>query len=161
MLVTRVQPVSTSRSRCVRRVGDRFPTEGREEAEQALATARELGDPALAMRALTSCGALVNAYDREVAGPFFAEATELARELGDSRSLAQIIALDWMTGRVFLVNNWDDGRGVYFDDPNGHRLEIITRSYGAGVPKLATRTPWWLPRSAKATATAATTSTDE
>jgi DNA-binding CsgD family transcriptional regulator len=52
------------------------------------------------MRALTSCGALVNAYDLEVAGPFFAEATELARELGDSRSLAQIIALDWMTGRV-------------------------------------------------------------
>ena len=75
-------------------------TEGREEAEQALATARELGDPALVMRALTSCGALVNAYDLEVAGPFFAEATELARQLGDSRSLAQIIALDWMTGRV-------------------------------------------------------------
>ena len=43
-------------------------TEGREEAEQALAAARELGDPALVMRALTSCGALVNAYDREVAG---------------------------------------------------------------------------------------------
>ena len=36
----------------------------------------------------------------EVAGPLFAEATELARELGDFRSLAQIIALDWMTGRV-------------------------------------------------------------
>ncbi|MDQ1435357.1 MAG: hypothetical protein QOF59_2173 [Actinomycetota bacterium] len=75
-------------------------TEGRDEAEQALATARELGDPALVMRALTSCGALVNAYDLEVAGPFFSEATELARQLGDSRSLAQIIALDWMTGRV-------------------------------------------------------------
>jgi predicted ATPase/DNA-binding CsgD family transcriptional regulator len=75
-------------------------TEGREEAELALATARELGNPALVLRALTSCAALVNAYDREVAGPFFAEATELARELGDSRSLAQIIALDWMTGRV-------------------------------------------------------------
>jgi DNA-binding CsgD family transcriptional regulator len=75
-------------------------TEGREEAEQALATARELGDPALVVRALTSCGALANPHDREVAGPFFAEATELAREHGDSRSLAQIIALDWMTGRV-------------------------------------------------------------
>ncbi len=75
-------------------------TEGREEAEQILATARELGDPALVVRALTSCGALANPYGREVAGPFFAEATELARELGDSRSLAQIIALDWMTGRV-------------------------------------------------------------
>ncbi len=75
-------------------------TEGREEAEQVVATARELGDPALVLRALTSCGALVNAVDREVAGPMFAEATKLARELGDSRSLAQIIALDWMTGRV-------------------------------------------------------------
>nr|WP_308197379.1 VOC family protein [Candidatus Mycolicibacterium alkanivorans] len=30
------------------------------------------------------------------------------------------------------INNWDDGRGVYFDDPNGHRLEIITRPYGSG-----------------------------
>jgi catechol 2,3-dioxygenase-like lactoylglutathione lyase family enzyme len=29
------------------------------------------------------------------------------------------------------VNNWDDGRGVYFNDPNGHRLEIITRAYGS------------------------------
>lgn len=30
------------------------------------------------------------------------------------------------------INLWDDGRGVYFDDPNGHRLEIITRPYGSG-----------------------------
>jgi predicted ATPase/class 3 adenylate cyclase/DNA-binding CsgD family transcriptional regulator len=75
-------------------------TEGREDAEQALAAAREFGDPALVVRTLTSCGALVNAYDRDMAGRFFAEATELARELGDLRSLAQIIALDWMTGRV-------------------------------------------------------------
>lgn len=30
------------------------------------------------------------------------------------------------------INAWDDGRGVYFDDPNGHRLEIITRPYGSG-----------------------------
>lgn len=30
------------------------------------------------------------------------------------------------------INGWDDGRGVYFDDPNGHLLEIITRSYGSG-----------------------------
>jgi predicted ATPase/class 3 adenylate cyclase/DNA-binding CsgD family transcriptional regulator len=75
-------------------------TEGREESEQALATARELGDPGLVMRALTSCGAVSNPHDGEVAGRYFAEATELARELGDPRSLAQIIALDWMTGRI-------------------------------------------------------------
>jgi catechol 2,3-dioxygenase-like lactoylglutathione lyase family enzyme len=30
------------------------------------------------------------------------------------------------------INHWDDGRGMYFDDPDGHRLEILTRSYGAG-----------------------------
>lgn len=29
------------------------------------------------------------------------------------------------------INTWDDGRGVYFDDPNGHRLEILTRPYGS------------------------------
>ncbi len=29
------------------------------------------------------------------------------------------------------INHWDDGRGVYFDDPNGHQLEIITRPYGS------------------------------
>jgi catechol 2,3-dioxygenase-like lactoylglutathione lyase family enzyme len=30
------------------------------------------------------------------------------------------------------VNDWDGGRGVYFDDPNGHLLEVITRPYGSG-----------------------------
>jgi len=30
------------------------------------------------------------------------------------------------------INHWDDGRGLYFDDPNGHLLEIITRTYGSG-----------------------------
>ena len=30
------------------------------------------------------------------------------------------------------INHWDDGRGVYFEDPNGHLLEVITRPYGSG-----------------------------
>jgi catechol 2,3-dioxygenase-like lactoylglutathione lyase family enzyme len=29
------------------------------------------------------------------------------------------------------INHWDDGRGLYFDDPNGHLLEIITKPYGS------------------------------
>ena len=29
------------------------------------------------------------------------------------------------------INHWDDGRGVYFEDPNGHMLEAITRPYGS------------------------------
>ncbi len=28
------------------------------------------------------------------------------------------------------INTHDGGRGVYFDDPSGHVLEIITRAYG-------------------------------
>ena len=30
------------------------------------------------------------------------------------------------------INEWDGGRGVYWNDPNGHLLEIITRPYGTG-----------------------------
>lgn len=30
------------------------------------------------------------------------------------------------------VNNSDGGEGLYFEDPDGHLLEIITRPYGSG-----------------------------
>ncbi|MET0507956.1 MAG: VOC family protein [Burkholderiaceae bacterium] len=30
------------------------------------------------------------------------------------------------------INHNDGGRGVYFRDPSGHYLEIITRPYGSG-----------------------------
>ena len=30
------------------------------------------------------------------------------------------------------INHNDGGRGVYWNDPNGHYLEIITRPYGSG-----------------------------
>jgi catechol 2,3-dioxygenase-like lactoylglutathione lyase family enzyme len=30
------------------------------------------------------------------------------------------------------INRRDGGRGVYFQDPNGHYLEILTRPYGSG-----------------------------
>ncbi|WP_432824992.1 VOC family protein [Dactylosporangium sp. CA-092794] len=30
------------------------------------------------------------------------------------------------------INHRDGGRGVYFDDPDGHNLEILTRPYGSG-----------------------------
>ena len=30
------------------------------------------------------------------------------------------------------INHHDGGRGVYFDDPDGHFLEVITRPYGSG-----------------------------
>jgi catechol 2,3-dioxygenase-like lactoylglutathione lyase family enzyme len=31
------------------------------------------------------------------------------------------------------INRRDGGRGVYFTDPDGHLLEILTRPYGSGA----------------------------
>jgi catechol 2,3-dioxygenase-like lactoylglutathione lyase family enzyme len=30
------------------------------------------------------------------------------------------------------INTRDGGRGLYWDDPDGHNLEILTRPYGSG-----------------------------
>jgi len=30
------------------------------------------------------------------------------------------------------INTGDNGRRIYFDDPSGHFLEILTRTYGSG-----------------------------
>jgi catechol 2,3-dioxygenase-like lactoylglutathione lyase family enzyme len=31
------------------------------------------------------------------------------------------------------INHNDGGRGFYFDDPDGHLLEVLTRPYGSGT----------------------------
>jgi predicted ATPase/class 3 adenylate cyclase len=63
-----------------------------DQAEQALAIAREVDDPALLARALTACGFTAGAsYNVEVARACFAEAIGLARELGDPWRLSQIL----------------------------------------------------------------------
>ena len=33
-----------------------------------------------------------------------------------------------------VINRRDGGRGLYFEDPDGHLLEILTRPYGSGPP---------------------------
>ncbi|WP_082981185.1 LuxR family transcriptional regulator [Mycolicibacter heraklionensis] len=65
-----------------------------DEAQEAVAIARDLDDPALLARALTSCVSIA-AYKAEVAAPYFAEAIELARALDDRWRLSQI--LGWQT----------------------------------------------------------------
>jgi catechol 2,3-dioxygenase-like lactoylglutathione lyase family enzyme len=32
------------------------------------------------------------------------------------------------------INHRDGGRGLYFEDPDGHLLELLTRPYGSGPP---------------------------
>lgn len=39
---------------------------------------------------------------------------------------------DPMHSRPGEINRNDGGRGLYWNDPNGHYLEIITRPYGSG-----------------------------
>ncbi len=65
--------------------------ESQDQAQQALAIAREIDDPALLIRALTACGYIAAYFDLEAAGPFLAEAMGLARDLGDRWRLCQIL----------------------------------------------------------------------
>ncbi len=62
-----------------------------DHAQQALAIAREVDDPALLVRALTARGSIA-ALSAEVAGPYFAEAIGLARASDDRWRLSQILA---------------------------------------------------------------------
>ncbi len=62
-----------------------------DRARHALKLARDLDDPALLTRALTACG-FTAAYNAELAGAYFAEALDLARELHDRWRLSQILA---------------------------------------------------------------------
>ena len=61
------------------------------QAEQGLAIARDVDDPALLARALTACG-YIAAYNGETAAPYFDEAIGPARASGDRWRLSQILA---------------------------------------------------------------------
>ncbi|MBV8347922.1 MAG: LuxR family transcriptional regulator, partial [Mycolicibacterium sp.] len=61
------------------------------QAQQALAIAREVDDPALLARALTACGLIVAILRAEAAEPYFAEAIDLARAVDDRWRLSQIL----------------------------------------------------------------------
>jgi predicted ATPase/class 3 adenylate cyclase/DNA-binding CsgD family transcriptional regulator len=63
-----------------------------DQAEQALAIAREVDDPALLVRAVTACGYIASFFDAEAARGYLVEAIGLARELGDPWRLTQILA---------------------------------------------------------------------
>ncbi len=66
--------------------------DSRDQAQQALAIAREVDDPALLARALTAC-CLVGVFtDPEVARAYFAEAIGLVRALDDRWRLSELLA---------------------------------------------------------------------
>jgi DNA-binding CsgD family transcriptional regulator len=61
-----------------------------DQAQRALTIAREADDPALLLRALSVCSFILG-YDSAAAAPYFTEAIELARALGDRWRLSQIL----------------------------------------------------------------------
>ena len=72
-----------------------------DQAEQALAIAREVDQPALLARALTACGSIAAFLTRfEPARAYFAEAIGLARALDDRWRLGQILAHQAMAASV-------------------------------------------------------------
>ncbi|MFI5511606.1 LuxR C-terminal-related transcriptional regulator [Mycobacterium sp. NPDC051804] len=91
-------------------------TDRMDQAEKALAIARQVGDPALVVRALTACGSIA-AYEFEVAQPYLAEASALARELGDRWRLSQILC--WQSYAAFWTG---DPRAAYAAGVEGRDL---------------------------------------
>jgi predicted ATPase/DNA-binding CsgD family transcriptional regulator len=73
-----------------------------DEAEEAVAIAREVGDQALLARALTACGGIAS-YHPDLARPYFAEAIDLARALDDQWRLSQI--LGWQAFEAFVLGD--------------------------------------------------------
>jgi predicted ATPase/class 3 adenylate cyclase/DNA-binding CsgD family transcriptional regulator len=62
-----------------------------DNAQQALAIAREVDDPVLLVRALTARGYIAAYFDTESAPAYLAEAIGLARDLGDRWRVSQIL----------------------------------------------------------------------
>jgi predicted ATPase/class 3 adenylate cyclase/DNA-binding CsgD family transcriptional regulator len=67
--------------------------DSRDQADQAVAIARDVNEPALLARTLTACGFIASAgYHAEVARACFAEAIGLARAVDDQWRLSHILA---------------------------------------------------------------------
>jgi predicted ATPase/class 3 adenylate cyclase/DNA-binding CsgD family transcriptional regulator len=72
----------------------------KDQADRAIALTRQTDDPPLLARALMACG-FAAAQNSEAAEPFFAEASDLARESGDNWQLCQILA--WRAYAVISI----------------------------------------------------------
>jgi predicted ATPase/class 3 adenylate cyclase/DNA-binding CsgD family transcriptional regulator len=88
-----------------------FVRDSMDQAQHALAIARELDDPALLARALTACGYVAGQrYNAEVARPYFSEATSLARAIDDRWRLSQILA--WQANAAVTAGEPNTARGA-------------------------------------------------
>ena len=104
-------------------------------AVQALAIAREVDDPALLARALTACGG-ITLYKPEMARPYFAEASGVARSIDDKSMLCQMLYIyafgEVMAGDPIAVRAAaEEGRDLA--DAIGDRFVSRACRWGLGV----------------------------
>jgi catechol 2,3-dioxygenase-like lactoylglutathione lyase family enzyme len=73
--------------------------------------------------------------DREIAPQHYAflvSEREFDDILGRIRQRTMTYWADPFHHQADEINTHDGGRGVYFEDPSGHNLEILTRPYSSG-----------------------------
>jgi DNA-binding CsgD family transcriptional regulator len=135
-----VAPASRVRALADKAVLDAWAvtTYGTEQADEALAMARELDDPVLVARALTSrIGAA--AFNAEAARPYIAEAIDLARALGDRWRLSQV--LGWQAYTAILAGDPITAKiageeGYVLADATGDRfISRMCRYWGLGTAR--------------------------
>jgi predicted ATPase/class 3 adenylate cyclase/DNA-binding CsgD family transcriptional regulator len=101
-----------------------------DQAQKALAIAREIDDPALLTRTLTASGFCAGqGYNAEAARPYFDEAIDLARALDDRWRLSQILA--WRAQTAIIVGDPIAGHaagqeGLEVADAIGDRFNSIS-----------------------------------
>jgi predicted ATPase/class 3 adenylate cyclase/DNA-binding CsgD family transcriptional regulator len=112
-----------------------------DEAEQALAIAREVDDPALLARTLTACGFIAGAgYNAEVARACFTEAIGLARAVDDRWRLSRILALQAQGAEIAgdpiaVLTAGEEGRDLA--DAIGDRFNSRTCRFYLGTSQTA------------------------
>src|SRR5437660_9529487 len=85
------------------------------------------------------CSGAYNFSDSADFGPqhyaFLVSEAEFDAALSRIRAAGVAHYANFRRERPGEINHLYGGRGVYFDDPNGHLLELITRPYGPVPPK--------------------------
>ena len=94
------------------------------------------GDAKKAPDAAANDPAVVEPYPREGGHDVLDHASLVGFSFGGGLAVSYAILHPEQVERLVIsgaaINHSDGGRGLYFDDPDGHRLEIITRPYGSG-----------------------------
>ncbi len=111
-----------------------------DQAQQALAIAREVDDPALLARALTACGYIASYFDAAAARAYLAEAIGLARDLGDPWRLSQILVAQAVAALaagdpIALRAAGQEGRDLA--DAIGDRFTSRRCRFGLGVAQVS------------------------